>query len=105
MMDVRTMRRIVDDIEAGSMPAVVVATAARWNGTDLAYVRSSANHVFRFAQDGRPRYLRLAPGSERRREEIAAELDLVAHAARAGIAVARPVPSAGGALIERVDDG
>lgn len=105
MMDVRTMRHVVDEVEAGRMPAVVVAAAARWHDGSATWFRSSANHVFRLSRPGQECYLRLAPASERRRDAIQAELDFVLHCASTGIAVARPVPSARGALVEEVRDG
>ena len=104
MMTVRTMRRVVDDVQAGRVPRVALAAAARWNGRDPVHVRSSANHVFRFLRNGQMLYLRLTPASERGRDAILAELDFVLHAARAGLGVAWPVPSAQGALVEDVDD-
>lgn len=95
MMDIRRMRHIVDEVEAGALPDVVQAAALRWCEPgeigSLTYVRSSANHIFRFLLEGRPHYLRLAHDAERRRSAIAAELRFVQHVARTGLAVARPV--------------
>lgn len=105
MMHVRTMRLIVDQIEGGVVPQVVVAAAERWNAIAPRHFRSSANHVFRVLRDDRTRFLRLAPGSERSRAAIRAELDFVLCAARAGVLVALPLPSSRGLLIEDVRDG
>jgi len=105
MMGVRTMRHVVDEVHAGRTPEAAAAAAARWNGGSLTWVRSSANHVFRLSRPDQEWYLRLAPASERRRDAIEAELDFVRHCAEAGVAVARPVPSAGGALVEEVLSG
>lgn len=113
MMDVRSMRQVVDVLEAGSMPLAAEEAVRRWCGEPsaavcvgtLAYVRSSANHVFRFSQQGAPRFLRLSPASERRPDSLAAELAFVLHLAHAGIPVARPLPSAAGALTEEVSAG
>lgn len=106
MMDVQVMRHIVDDVEQGTLPAVAQAAAQRWCGQEevgsLSYVRSSANHLFRFVHEGHPRYLRLAHTAERRPSAIAAELDFVQLVAGIGLAVARPVASAHGRLIEEV---
>src|SRR5579859_140004 len=106
MMDVQIMRHIVDEVELGALPDVVQAAALRWCGQEevssLSYVRSSANHLFRFLHEGHTRYLRLAHAAERRPSAIAAELDFVHHVARTGLAVARPVASANGRLIEDV---
>lgn len=106
MMDVQLMRHIVDDVERGVLPGVAQVAAARWSGQEsvdaLIYVRSSANHLFRFQHEGCPCFLRLAHAAERRPSFIAAELDFVQHVAGTGLAVARPVPSANGLLIEEV---
>ncbi|MFI5274088.1 MAG: phosphotransferase enzyme family protein, partial [Ktedonobacterales bacterium] len=106
MMDVQLMRHIVDEVEHGAMPDVAQAAALCWCGhgevSSLSYVRSSANHLFRFLHEGQPRYLRLAHAVERHPSAIAAELDFVHHVARTGLAVAHPVASANGRLIEDV---
>jgi Ser/Thr protein kinase RdoA (MazF antagonist) len=106
MMDVQRMRHMVDEVEQGALPEVVQAAARRWCGpgevSSLRYVRSSANHLFRFLQDGQPRYLRLAHAAERHPSAIAAELDFVHHVAHTGLTVARPMASAHGRLIEDV---
>src|SRR5260221_492704 len=106
MMDVQLMRHIVDEVECGALPEIVQTAARRWCGqeavSELTYVRSSANHLFRFQHEGHPRYLRLAHAAERHPSAIAAELDFVDHVARTGLAVARPVASAQGRLIEDV---
>ncbi|TMC11555.1 MAG: hypothetical protein E6J41_05700 [Chloroflexi bacterium] len=93
------------EVHAGRTPEAAVAAAARWTGGSPTWVRSSANHVFRLSRPDREWYLRLAPTSERRREAIEAELDFVLHCAAAGVAVAPPVPSARGALVEEVLSG
>lgn len=106
MMDVQLMRLIVDEVELGTMPRVSRMAAERWTGPagadELVYVRSSANHLFRFSHEGGPCFLRLTHIEERHASTIAAELDFVRHVAGAGLAVARPVPSTNGLLIEEV---
>lgn len=106
MMDVQRMRHIVDDVERGVLPGVARAATALWCGQEcastLAYVRSSANHLFRFVHEGEPRFLRLAHAAERHPSALAAELDFVRHVAGGGLAVARPVASIHGLLIEEV---
>lgn len=106
MMDVQLMRDIVDDVERGVLPDVAREAARRWSGQEgvdsLRFVRSSANHLFRFEQEGNPRFLRLAHETERRPAAIEAELAFVQHVANMGLAVARPVKSLNGRLIEEV---
>lgn len=97
MMDVQVMRQVVDIIEQGTMPPVAQVAAERWGGQasadSLAYVRSSANHIFRFAQAGEPRYLRLTPAARRSRAALEAELAVIQHVGQSGLAVAQLIPT------------
>ena len=106
MMDVQRMRLVVDDVERGALPPVALRAAERWSErrdpSGLVYVRSSANHLFRFDLNGHLCYLRLAHADERRATRIAAELDFVRHVGDEGLAVARPVVSINGLLVEEV---
>ena len=110
MMDVQRMRHIVDDVEQGALPDVAQTAVRRWCApgaeeaavSSLHYVRSSANHIFRFAHEGRLCYLRLAHAAEREPSALAAELDFVRHVAYTGVAVALPVASTQGRLIEEI---
>jgi Ser/Thr protein kinase RdoA (MazF antagonist) len=104
MMNIQIMRYVVDVLQSGATPQVAQTATAHWNGRSLNYVRSSANHIFRFSQDNQPRYLRLAHSTERSHDAIQAELDFVLHAANSGLSVARPIPSANGAFIEVVHE-
>lgn len=104
MMDVQLMRLIVDVIDTGSMPAIAKAAADCWNGEGVEYVRSSANHMFRFWQEGQLRYLRLSHASERTPAAIQAEQEFILHLANTGLAVARPIRSANNVYIEALDD-
>jgi len=102
MMDVQVMRAVVDVLESDALPDIVSAAVARWDGADLRYVRSSANHVFRFRRAGETCFLRLTPASERSREAIQAELAFVELVAGQGLLVAHPLPSLTGSVIEEV---
>lgn len=105
MMNVQTMRYIVDPIQTGEMPAVARQAAERWQGEELRYVRSSANHIFRFTRGGKPFFLRLSHESERDPHALQAELNFILHCAGAGLAAARPIPSDNGLLIETIRSG
>lgn len=109
MMDVQVMRQIVDVVEQGAMPIVVQDAAARWGGRaaveSLTYVRSGYNFIFRFLQASEPRFLRLTPTARRDRAAIEAEVAFIQHVANAGLAVALPVPSERGALVEEMATG
>ena len=105
MMPLTVMLRITEELDGKRMPAPVVTAVRRWKGDadSVRYVRSSANHIFRFERDGALYYLRLSPASERAPARLAAELDFVEAVARAGVPVARPIPSLEGKLIERIE--
>jgi Ser/Thr protein kinase RdoA (MazF antagonist) len=102
MMNVRTMSQVVSFAEVQARPPVAPLAARCWQFDldTLRYVRSSANHIYAFARGEQELYLRLSPASEREKGQIAAELDFVKHVAERGVAAARPVPSAGGKLVE-----
>jgi Ser/Thr protein kinase RdoA (MazF antagonist) len=102
MMDVQVMRAVVDVLESDALPVAVSKAVTRWDGVDLRYVRSSANHVFRFSRADDICFLRLTPTTERSREAIQAELEFVEHVARDGVLVAHPLTSRSGALIEEI---
>ena len=105
MMNVQRMRWIVDETAAGELPPVIVDAARRWQADTISHVRSSGNHVSRIVlPDGTVAYLRLTPAAERSRAALEAELVFVEHVARSGVAVARPLPSASGTLIEEIDE-
>lgn len=103
MMNVQTMRYMIDPLVAGETPAVAQRAVARWRGEALVHVRSSANHIFRFTRDGQPYYLRLAHEQERNQPYIQAELDFIWHCADAGLVVACPVLSETGVYVEEID--
>ena len=67
------------------------------------FVRSSANVLFGFRQNGRDCFLRFNHASERTPELVQAELDYLIHLHAAGLRVAQPLPSLAGNLIESVD--
>jgi Ser/Thr protein kinase RdoA (MazF antagonist) len=66
------------------------------------FFRSSANFLYVFRNNGKRYFLRFADSGERSREAIEAEVDLLGRLARAGIAVATPVPSRHGTLVETI---
>lgn len=105
MMNVQTMRRVVDTLQMERLPNSVLAAVQLWNGANPTHVRTSANHIFRFEQAGEPRYLRLAHERERSKAFIQAELDFIQHTTTVGLMAARPIPSTNGTLIESVYDG
>ncbi|MDQ3552878.1 MAG: hypothetical protein M3395_00495 [Chloroflexota bacterium] len=66
---------------------------------------ASANFVYTFERSGKPCFLRFAEESERRREDVVAEIDIVRSLADMGSRVASPVPSMDSRLVETVTTG
>lgn len=67
------------------------------------FYRSSANFIATYQRDGQRQFLRFAESSERDRDTIQAELDLVVSLAGEGLHVSMPQPSHGGAILETVE--
>jgi Ser/Thr protein kinase RdoA (MazF antagonist) len=63
------------------------------------------NFVYEFQRDESGYILRIAHSSRRTANQIQGEVDWINYLARGGAAVARAVPSAGGRLVEAIDDG
>src|ERR1700680_1792987 len=64
--------------------------------------RSSTNFVYVLRNDGRECFLRFAESSERTRETIEAEIDILHWVADKGMVVASPVLSRNGNFVETV---
>jgi Ser/Thr protein kinase RdoA (MazF antagonist) len=76
--------------------------ASRWRAEDIQHVQDSESFVYSVMHEGKPAFLRVTHSGHRCREQILAELQFVAHLAGRGVPVARPIPSAGGTLVESV---
>jgi Ser/Thr protein kinase RdoA (MazF antagonist) len=63
------------------------------------YYRISANAVYPFRQDGETCFLRFSPASEKRKENLAAELEFIGYLRRAHYQALEPVPSRVGELL------
>lgn len=74
-----------------------------FDADSVRFVRASANFVCVFRKEGRRHFLRFNLASERSREAVEAEVRLVAWLHSQGVAVAAPVPSAHGRLVETID--
>lgn len=92
--------------ERGELP-VAAMVLARWahDPGSLATVRYSSNFVFTFADAGHRRFPRVADARERSRPFIEAEVDLLVWLAATGSAVATPLPSLAGNLVETMAIG
>lgn len=61
--------------------------------------------IYRFKRDGKPYILRITHSFRRTPELIYGEVDWMNYLAAGGTSVARAIPSAGGQLVEAIDDG
>lgn len=77
----------------------------RWNhdSASIRFFRSSANFLYTFRINGTQHFLRFADSSERSREAIEAEGDILQWLDTAGIVAVLPVPSGGGNRVETVE--
>ncbi len=104
MMRLSTLWSVDCTADAHGRSPVADRILERWahdRGSARAF-RSSANFVYVFRDAGRRRFLRFAHSSERSRETIEAEVDILNWLAGAGVSVARPLPSTGGNVVETV---
>jgi Ser/Thr protein kinase RdoA (MazF antagonist) len=105
MMNVNTMRLLIDPKESGQgQPDTVVAAASRWGykADTISHFRSSCNFIYRITSENTGKYLRLSHQRERSLKRIQAELDFMAFARRKGINTARPLVSKNNRLIEEI---
>jgi Ser/Thr protein kinase RdoA (MazF antagonist) len=102
MMRLSTMLRVDGATSAEGRNPVAEAALEHWrhDAGSLRFFRSSANFVHVFRVDGALRFLRLAEGSERRREAIEDELALLRVLAVRGLPVAIPCESDRGRSVE-----
>jgi Ser/Thr protein kinase RdoA (MazF antagonist) len=99
------MWKVDGTVGAGGSSPVAERILEHW-GHDrgsVRFFRSSANFLYVFRNEGRYHFLRFADGSERSREAIGAEVELLGWLTGAGIDAALPVPSGRGNLVETVE--
>lgn len=104
MMRLTTMLRVDQTVDGEGRSPLAEQILTSWEhdrGTARSF-RSSSNFLYTFERAGAPHFLRFAAGSERRRGDVAAEIDVVQALAAMGIDVASPVPSTDGRLVETV---
>ncbi len=105
MMRLSTMWKVDGTIDADGSSPVARRILERWSHDrgSARFFRSSANFVYVFRAGDKHHFLRFADGSERGREAVEAQVELLGWLAAAGIDVAVPVPSRGGNLVETVE--
>ena len=104
MMKLSTMLAVDSTVdERGSSP-IAEQILTQWNyeqGT-IEFFRSSANFVYRFRKGEDVCFLRFANASERTRETIEAEIDILQWVAEKGMTVTTPLLSRNGNFVETV---
>lgn len=106
MMRLSTLWRVVRALDATDRRGTIAdQLVAQWehDSDPPRLVRASANFVCRFHARGADRFLRFADSSERTRGIVEGEIDLLGWLDESGMAVARPVCSTSGDLVETVD--
>lgn len=104
MMRLSTMWRVDSTIRDDGSSPVAERILEGWahDSGSVRFFRSSANFLYVFQREGEHHFLRFADSSERSREAVEADVDLLGWLADAGIDVALPVPSRLGNLVETV---
>jgi Ser/Thr protein kinase RdoA (MazF antagonist) len=99
------MWNVDSTIDADGSSPVAKRILERWtyDSSSVRFFRSSANFLYVFRIDGKHHFLRFADSTERSREAIEAEADLLGWLAGAGIDVALPVSSGRGNSVETVE--
>lgn len=105
MMRLSTMLRVDATVDADDRSALAEQILSRWthDAGSARFFRSSANVLYRFTLAGRPSFLRFADSSERRRDDVETEMDVVQALAAFGINLATPVRSKAGHIVETVE--
>ncbi len=100
MMKLSTMRTV--DTHGGSPIAEQILTPWDHDQGSVRFFRSSANFVYRLRQGGKPCFLRFAATSERTRDTIEAEIDILQWVAARGMTITPAVESNNGNFVETV---
>jgi Ser/Thr protein kinase RdoA (MazF antagonist) len=102
MMKLSTLWNVDRLLDAAGRNPIADQILASWDHDpgSARFRRSSTNFVYVFSIKGAKQFLRFAASSERTREAIAAEVDLVNWLARAGLSVARPIQSRTGGFVQ-----
>lgn len=103
-MRLSTMWKVDSTIRADGGSPVAERILERWtyDSGSVRFFRSSTNFLYVFQREGKRHFLRFADSSERRREAIEAEIELLGWLAGAKVDVALPVPSRLGNRVETV---
>ena len=108
-MKLSTMYAIDSLTNANGKNPVATHILQQWeyDVDSMQFFRSSTNFVYMFRKEEKPYFLRFAASSERTRETIKAEIDILNRIDKRGVTVASPVLSKSGNFVETVtmEDG
>jgi len=95
MMKLSTMKKLVDTLTKDWESPIADQILEKWNHDpdSLFYVRSSANFVFKFKENGQLRYLRFNSTSERSREETENEMEILCFLNKRDPNIVKPILS------------
>src|SRR5262245_14589159 len=105
MMRLSTMWRVDSTHDSTGRSRVAERVLERWphDAQSLQLFRASANFLYALRQAGAMSFLRFTESTERSREAIDAEIEIVTWLAGAGLCVAQPIRSAAGNWVETVE--
>lgn len=104
MMKLSTMLAVDRAVDRHGKSLVAEQILKQWEHDpgSVTFYRASANFIYLFRKGGKPFFLRFAAGSERTREAIEAEIDILKWVAARGIMVTLPVASNNDNFVETV---
>ena len=105
MMKLSTMYKVDCMVDTNGQNPVAEQLMKHWEHEQgsAQFFRSSANFVYVFRNEGQQNFLRFAESSERTRETIEAEMDILHWVARRGMTVTTPIQSRNGHFVETVE--
>ncbi len=104
MMKLSTMLAVDRAVDRHGRSLVAEQILKQWEHDpgSVTFFRASANFIYLFRKEGKSFFLRFAAGSERTREAIEAEIDILKWVVARGITVTPPVASSKGNFVETV---
>src|SRR6056297_1518203 len=104
MMKLTTMKKLVDTLTKEWESPIADQILEKWNHDpdSLFYVRSSANFVFKFKENGQLRYLRFNSTSERSRKETENEMEILCFLNEKTPNIVKPILSKNNRYVEIV---
>ena len=105
MMKLSTMLAVDRAVDRYGKSLIAEQVLRLWehDRDSVTFFRASANFIYLFRKGGEPFFLRFAASSERTREAIEAEIDILKWVAARGITVTPPVESSNGKFVETVE--